>query len=593
MRYFILLIFIAFINSIINAEDKKYVSDIMFKGNSNFSDDELGSIILLKSPKLFYRSEFNAKRLNRDKINLESFYKSNGFLEVKINGNIFSISEKYKQIIFLIEEGPQYQLKSIEIAGNKFFSDTQIINKLNVSIKKYYNPGYLRKQLKSLKREYLEQGKINIAIMDEVSIEANSVTVRINIAEGNTFYIRDIYTSGLEFVKEKYILRELLFTKQDLYNINKIDISRSRIFDSGLFSSVEITPKLIDHGIGLVDIEIKVREYKSASVEANLGFKEIFNTQDNITETGLDAQGRWKMGTIFNTSSNIEITGNLSSEINLNIFQGKSLIKKELSIIYFTPWTFYFRLPSLIKYYHAEESEDFILIRDGITYSIYLNTDEDTRWGVNSTLELIQTDDSLNPDDERTPARYINVKYLSNKIKHPLNPIGGKYFSIGSTLYGTILGGESHFYKLEGEYRKYIKTMTNSILAFRIIVGYIQNLDESNDINIRDNFHLGGQTNLRGWASPDEFELPDGGLITDIINIEYRFPISKKFGSELFFDAGRLYNNLIAFKTTDISWDYGIGLIYKTKLGPIRVDIGFPYGDLSKLQPHASLLYMF
>ena len=104
---------------------------------------------------------------------------------------------------------------------------------------------------------------------------------------------------------------------------------------------------------------------------------------------------------------------------------------------------------------------------------------------------------------------------------------------------------------------------------------------------------MGGQTNLRGWASSDEFEIPKGGLITDLINIEYRFPITKKFGSELFFDAGRLYNNLKSFTTTDISWNYGIGLIYKTTLGPIRVDVGFPYGNLSKPTPHASLLYMF
>ena len=195
--------------------------------------------------------------------------------------------------------------------------------------------------------------------------------------------------------------------------------------------------------------------------------------------------------------------------------------------------------------------------------------------------------------DKREPARWINIKYLSNKIQDPMNPVGGSYFSIGSTLYGTILGGESHFYKLKGEFRKYKKTMNNSILAFRIIFGYIQKLDDSNDFNNRYNYRLGGQTNLRGWTSSEKFEIPEGGLITDLINIEYRFPVSKKFGSELFFDAGRLYNNLDSFMTTDISWNYGIGLIYKTTLGPIRVDVGFPYGNLSKPIPHASLLYMF
>ena len=384
MRYFIILILIAFIIAIINAEEKQYVSDIIFKGNSTFSDDELSSIILLKSPTFFYRSEFHPKRLNRDKINLESFYKSNGFLEVHILSEYVSISEKYNQINFVINEGRQYRLKYLDITGNKSLSEKQIRDHLNVQISKYYNPGYLRKQLKSLKRKYLKQGKINIAIMDEVNIEGDNVTVRINIAEGNTYFIREIYITGLEFVKEKYILRELLFHNQEKYNIDKIDKSRSRIFDSGLFSSVEITPKLIENEIGLVDIEVKIREYKSSSIEANFGFKEMLNSQDNITETGLEASGRWKMGNIFNTSSNIEITGKLSSGINLGAFKGKSLIKKDLSIIYHTPWTFYFRLPSLIKYYHIEESKNSILIKDGLSYSIYLNTGADTRWEINS-----------------------------------------------------------------------------------------------------------------------------------------------------------------------------------------------------------------
>ena len=78
-----------------------------------------------------------------------------------------------------------------------------------------------------------------------------------------------------------------------------------------------------------------------------------------------------------------------------------------------------------------------------------------------------------------------------------------------------------------------------------------------------------------------------------MINVEYRFPIWKKIGGEFFIDSGRLYNKIDQFTNTHISWDYGIGLIYKTTLGPIRVDVGFPNGNLSEPTPHASLLYMF
>ena len=81
--------------------------------------------------------------------------------------------------------------------------------------------------------------------------------------------------------------------------------------------------------------------------------------------------------------------------------------------------------------------------------------------------------------------------------------------------------------------------------------------------------------------------------MSDMINFEYRFPIKNKFGGEVFIDAGRLYESFDAIRYKNLSWDYGIGVTYQTTLGPIRIDIGFPYGEISKSQIHASLLYMF
>ena len=66
------------------AIEKLYISGMKFTGNSFIQDYELQSIIKLQPPKLFFRSEFSLKKLNRDKISLESYYKSNGFLNIEI-----------------------------------------------------------------------------------------------------------------------------------------------------------------------------------------------------------------------------------------------------------------------------------------------------------------------------------------------------------------------------------------------------------------------------------------------------------------------------------------------------------------------------
>jgi len=215
----------------------------------------------------------------------------------------------------------------------------------------------------------------------------------------------------------------------------------------------------------------------------------------------------------------------------------------------------------------------------------------DTRYEFNSTFEIIQSSDSSIIEVDEEPARWMNFIYISNKIKNPLNPVGGQYLSFISTLYGTFLGGDRNFVKFEGEFRKYLRIGNDNIFALRVVVAYINNLETDNDLPDIYKFQLGGQTSLRGWASYiDKYE---GSLISDMINLEYRFPIKNKFGGELFIDAGRLYETIDAFINTNLIWDYGVGLIYQTALGPIRIDIGFPYGELSNSQLHASLLYMF
>ena len=49
---------------------------------------------------------------------------------------------------------------------------------------------------------------------------AISIYLSINISEGITYYIKNIHIIGLETVKEKYVMRELLFTIGELFNFD-------------------------------------------------------------------------------------------------------------------------------------------------------------------------------------------------------------------------------------------------------------------------------------------------------------------------------------------------------------------------------------
>ena len=97
----------------------------------------------------------------------------------------------------------------------------------------------------NLKKEYLRNGKLRISIKEELITENNNITLKINISEGKNYIINEINIFGLKNVKKKYIEREIVFDKDEIFNIDKIDLSRKLIFDSGLFSSVEILPNIL------------------------------------------------------------------------------------------------------------------------------------------------------------------------------------------------------------------------------------------------------------------------------------------------------------------------------------------------------------
>ena len=136
----------------------------------------------------------------------------------------------------------------------------------------------------------------------------------------------------------------------------------------------------------------------------------------------------------MNTASNIDIEAKMASEINSKIFRNDPLIARSISVSYRNPWTFSLRIPSDLSVFHKEESANEDMTKNGVTYSLWYNEDIDTKYEINSTIENIQSFDSLYNDEDR----YIEFKYISNKIRKPINPRGGHYLSFSSSISSSL-----------------------------------------------------------------------------------------------------------------------------------------------------------
>ena len=564
--------------------DIQYVYDLEFEGNQELTNSNLKDKIRLKSRGFFSKNEFSQKKLHLDEITLKNYYQTLGYIDVSISSSFEVFQDSNVNIKFLIKEGSKYRISKINYDGTKFFSKNEIDEIIDVHPKDIYNPVKLRKNLKTLKYKYLRAGKLNISIFEDIIFDNNKVFVQILISEGITYFIRNTEISGLEEVDAKYIQRECLFTDGMIYDVKIINSTREQIFESGLFSSVEIQPQIIDSS--KIDLFIKLREYKFRDIVSEIGFDQLPSTEGDLPISAINGKLQWKIGHLFNTASRLRLDG----EIGISYSSGEAFIRQYYEAYYSSPWLMNIRIPINFKIYFENIEQNENLTRLGINTSFNYFDFNKTRFLGNLKTEFISSGDL-----EEAEERSINFFFSKYNISNHISPKNGFFFSINPSLHGTLLGGNFHYVKVDSEIKYYITILNKIVFANRVKLGWLTELssymDDNAEIPSFDKFHLGGQTSLRGWYSPDDFEpeLSTGGNIRYLFNSEIRFPLYARLGGELFYDIGSLGDDGNSMLH---DWDTGFGLTINTGLGPARVDAAYKRA-IGKPTILFSFLYMF
>ena len=60
-------------------------------------------------------------------------------------------------------------------------------------------------------------------------------------------------------------------------------------------------------------------------------------------------------------------------------------------------------------------------------------------------------------------------------------------------------------------------------------------------------------------------------------SVELRHPITEKLGAAVFLDGGQVSLKSFDFPFDDLRYGAGFGVRYKSPVGPLRLDLGFPF----------------
>jgi len=104
-------------------------------------------------------------------------------------------------------------------------------------------------------------------------------------------------------------------------------------------------------------------------------------------------------------------------------------------------------------------------------------------------------------------------------------------------------------------------------------------------------FFAGGGTSVRGYTFESLSEENDegkakGGRNLLALSLEYQHPINEQWSAAAFIDAGNAFNT---WDDPELEVGVGFGARWRSPVGPVRIDIGFPRDDFSSPQLHLSV----
>ncbi len=215
-------------------------------------------------------------------------YRKDGFLNTKVNINIIPVKDTVAtnkvNMVVQIDKGDRVKVDRINITGNEQLSDARVRKAMKNTKRK--RPLRFWKRSKYIKADY-EEDKDKIItkykekgyrdariVSDSLIVEDNnSVSLNINVEEGNKYYFGNINFLGNSVYTDRQLARQLVIKKGDVYNgvLLEKQISDNTKPDADdltnlyqnngyLFSSIDAVETRVYNDT--IDFEIRIREGK-------------------------------------------------------------------------------------------------------------------------------------------------------------------------------------------------------------------------------------------------------------------------------------------------------------------------------------------
>jgi len=604
LRPFLWVAIAATISLCAQKSNTRTINSVLIIGHHSFSQRKLLEQIQLKpgSFLLFSRVEFDRRLLKLDAISLKNYYHSNGFLEVAVKDSFSVINDKV-DIFFIIEEGKQYYLNSVSIIGLRSLKEKEVKSLLDLKTGSPYNPVQINTNQALLNEAFEEKGKLfyQFDIKQEVQ---DSVNITILINEGADVYIHHTWVSGLELIDSNYVRKEFSFKKGDLFEKNLMDKTKRSLLQSGFFSSVSLIAHPLANSDSLVNIEVRMKEFRNrGELELEPGYEIIEYVPGVNSLVGLGGSVHWLDRMIFGSKNRFDAKGSVVMPSEEGFVYPRFSVDMKIS----NHRPFELKLPTQVKVFYQQfknfgDEEGPYVRRFGLEYAnIFRWNRQRSFFDIGFRFELFDESDVFKDQIEQ---RNFSIHLQQDNRDNPVYPSKGNVIIFRMDAFGGWLKGNRTYTKYDLDLRQYVSPIKNVTVAGRINVGLITGWSDDYDhyeTVLFEKFYLGGSNTLRAWR-PLQFmtyqteygsTLPLGKTSKMLTNWEVRFPLFWKLGMVLFYDGGQISDSFQTVQWKDLQWNRGVGITINLPFAPIRVDYGESIENPNLNKIHFGILYSF
>lgn len=571
------------ISYIINEGKQKFIEDIKLIFTDENLQEESKEILRILSNSV--GSKYKPDLLEDDRKKIEDYLKAKGYYLAKVHKpEIREKNEKIK-IIFKISESKKVKIKNIFLKINNNILYDKASMTLNYYQDKLFNDSVFTDIKRKLLEIYQTSGYIDAVIEANYELKESEVDIHISINPNERRYFGKSVILGNRKTKIEFIYNRLIPKENTSYNPYILEEERQILYSTGLFSRVDINKQRVDESI---DIIYYLEEAPAGAVEFGFGY------------------GEYERAKVFVDLSYINLLGT-----NKQIFSRLELsnFDKRGYFTYVDPWLWKNLIfKSTISYEDVDvrniDTKNTLYKLKKLNFSVGF----EKKLFENFKLELLY-EGSHTKTSNVLPEVIISDqdvgKLFTSGFKgsviydtrdNPFDPKKGWLAGISSKVNLDVVGSEINFNRTSFYINRYNEILNNLVLAISLRGGWIWLFGDTKDIPISERFFLGGRQTVRGYIQntlgPKNNNQPTGGNAFLMGNVEIRSSLGKNFFLVNFLDFGQVWQRVGDMNITDLKYTTGIGLRYRTPIGPIRIDYGYKL-NRERNESHGEIHFSF